>query len=398
MLSSGQAPEPSHKRHEGKVLAVLGASLFQEPLIRRAQELGCTVHAFAIPANDVGEAVADIFHPISTADKEGVLQICREIGADGICTIGSDFNNVVATWVANQMGLPANTDECAHISSDKEAMRAAFSANGDPSPRSVPVSKGSALPDILDQMPYPLIVKPSDRSGSRGITLVRSASELAAALESAWDVSFAGMALVEDFLVGDEFSVECVSWEGEHTILQVTRKFTTGAPGFIETAHIEPPLLPDETVAAIKDVVTHALTTLGIRQGAAHAELKVSDEGRIGIVEIGSRMGGDFIGSDLVELSTGIDFVGAVVDCALGVAPDLEPHAQQRYAAVRFVLTDEDADALERLEQSRPEVIVRSDWKRPDGNQVTDSSTRYGYVILAADQLDDLLPWLPSQA
>lgn len=397
MPSSGQTESPIYRRHEGKVLAVLGASLFQEPLIRRAQELGCTVHAFAIPADDVGEAVANVFHPISTADKETVLQVCEEIGADGICTIGSDFNNVVATWVANQMGLPANSNKCAHVSSDKEAMRAAFSAHGDPSPKSIPVTKGASLPESVGDIHYPLIVKPSDRSGSRGITLVKSASELPHALESAWDVSFSGVALVEEYLEGDEFSVECISWEGVHTVLQVTRKYTTGAPGFIETAHIEPPLLSEKTLASIKDVVTHALTTLGIRQGAAHAEIKVSSEGHIGIVEIGSRMGGDFIGSDLVQLSTGIDFVGAVIDCALGIAPDIEPHAQPHYAAVRFVLTDQDAMVLEHLEKSHPDLVIRSNWKHPDGSRVTDSSTRYGFAVLAAGQLEDLLPWLPNE-
>ena len=396
MRSDDHAVGSAERRYEGKVLAVLGASLFQVPLILRAQELGCAVHAFAIPADDVGEQIADVFHPVSTADREGVLRICREIGADGVCTIGSDFNNVVATWVANQMGLPANSDTCAHLSSDKHAMREAFAAAGDPSPRSIPVRKGEDLPAVVDELRFPLIVKPSDRSGSRGITRVTSASELGCALEAAWDVSFAGIALIEEFLEGDEFSVECISWKGSHTILQVTRKFTTGAPNFIETGHIEPPLLSEEVVAHIKEVVSHALTTLQVQQGAAHAEVKVDEDGSIGIVEIGSRMGGDFIGSDLVTLSTGIDFIGDVVDCALGFAPDLVPHSQPKAAAVRFVLSVEDATALEQLKASRPDMIVRADWEEPDGAQVTDSSTRFGYAVLAAERVDELLPWLPE--
>lgn len=396
MPSSKQVSYHLDERHKGKVLAVLGTSLFQEPLIRRAKELGCSVHAFAIPADDVGERIADVFHPVSTADKDEVLRICKEVGVDGICTIGSDFNNVVATWVANQMGLPANSDECAHISSDKHAMREAFAREGDPSPLSISVSKSSPLPFEADALRYPLIVKPSDRSGSRGITLVRDAADLDVAIERAWDVSFSGTALVESFLEGDEFSVESISWNGSHTVLQVTRKFTTGAPGFIETGHIEPPLLSEGVLARIRDVVTHALTTLKVKQGASHAEVKVAKDGYVGIVEIGSRMGGDFIGSDLVSLSTGIDYVGAVIDCALGVAPDLEPHSQPRAAAVRFILNELDASTLERLRESQPDIIVRADWKHPDGSQVTDSSTRFGFAILAAESTEELLPWLPE--
>ncbi len=383
-------------RHDGKVLAVIGASEFQEPLILKAKELGCTVHAFAWECGDPGEKSADVFHPISTAERETILGICREVGVDGVCTIGSDFNNITATWIANQMGLPANSDECVRVSTDKKAMRAAFAAGGDPSPRSIPARKGEPLSSEIRDLAFPVIVKPADRSGSRGITKVEDATGLEDALAAAWGESFGGIALVEDFLEGDEFSVEGLSWEGEHRILQITRKFTSGAPSFIETAHIQPPLLDAEVVGRIEDVVSHALCTLGVKLGASHAEVKVNEKGEPWIVEIGSRMGGDYIGSHLVQLSTGVDFVGAVVDVALGTKPAIDEDARRGASAVRFVLSQNDADTLERLRAERPDLVVSGSWESPAGRKVTDSSTRFGHCIMAADSPEELLSWLPE--
>ena len=384
------------RRHAGKTLAVIGASEFQVPLILKAQELGCVVHAFAWECGDPGEELADVFHPVSTAEHEEVLRICQEVGIDGACTIGSDFNNITATWVANRMGLPANTDECVRLSTNKRAMRQAFAAAGDPSPKSIPVAEGESLPAELEDLAYPVIVKPSDRSGSRGITKVLERCELPGALAAAWHESFCKVALVEEFLEGDEFSVECLSWEGIHHVLQITRKYTTGAPRFIETAHLEPPLLTTDVAQRIERVVSRALVTLGVKQGASHAEVKVNGCGEPWIVEIGSRMGGDFIGSDLVQLSCGIDYVGAVVDVALGTKPNIDGFSSPRAAAVRFVLSQQDAEALERLRSEHPELIVHGSWDVPHGHEVTDSSTRFGYCVMAAKTTDELVGWLPK--
>lgn len=383
------------RRHEGKTLAVIGASAFQDPLITKAQELGCYVHAFAWECGDPGESSADVFHPVSTAEREQILHICRRLGIDGVCTIGSDFNNITATWIANQLGLPANSNDCVRLTTDKHAMREALAAGGDPSPKSVSIREGHPLPESLLDLRYPVIVKPSDRSGSRGITKLENPDGLQDALADAWGESFSKVALVEEFLEGDEFSVECLSWQGEHHVLQITRKFTSGAPHFIETAHIQPPLLPPDAERRIVRVVTHALSTLRVTQGASHAEVKVNDAGEPWIVEIGSRMGGDFIGSDLVPLSTGIDFVACVVDAALGFPPHVEAPAPMRAAAVRFVLSQQDADVLDSLRHDCPDLIVRGEWSVPKDYVVTDSSNRFGYCIVSSDSTEEISRWLP---
>ena len=376
-----------------KKLAIIGASYLQEPLIEKAKSMGIETHVFAWAAGDVGEKSADYFYPISIVEKDEILKRCREIGIDGICTIASDLAVITVNYVANNMGLTANSIACTEKSTNKHLMRAAFEKNGDPSPKSILVSSIDDLEGI--ELNYPIIVKPIDRSGSRGITKLQDSSGLVEAIEDAKAQGFEKEALVEEFATGQEYSIECVSWKGKHHFLAMTHKFTTGAPHFIETGHMEPAPISQEQLEQVKKVVFHALDGLEITYGASHTELKIAKDGTIALIEIGGRMGGDFIGSNLVQLSTGIDFVKAVIDISLGEEPDLElgDHAA---AGVRFVFDQKDVDILEKLKKEHPEYIVDMDIKPVDGHEVIDSSTRYGYCLMSAKDLKSLYPYLPD--
>lgn len=376
-------------------LAIIGASDFQNPLILKAKERGIETHVFAWECGDIGERTADHFYPISTAEKDQILAKCREIDIDGICTIGSDFGNVTAAYVANHMGLTANSMESIAVSSNKHLMREAFAKAGDPSPRSILATDLGEASHIAAELRFPIIVKPTDRSGSRGITRLDSLEGLEGALESAFEVSFEHRAVVEEFVTGEEFSVEHISWEGEHHFLRLTKKFTSGTPHFIETGHFEPAVVSAVLADRIDKVVCHALDTLGIRYGASHAEVLVDAQGQPWIVEIGGRMGGDCIGSDLVELSSGIDFVGAVIDVALGREPDLAPRHEERLAAIRFVFGPHDLEVLESLRRDHPELLVRCSEIEPMEHEIKDSSSRYGFFIMQGWSLAQLAPYLP---
>ena len=381
---------------QGKRLAIIGASHFQNPLILKAREMGCETHVFAWGCGDVGERTADFFYPISITEVDAIASKCSEIGVDGVCTIGTDLGNITVSRVAERLGLVANPVDVVDRSTNKHLMREAFARCGDPSPRSYLVGEGDD-PSRLE-LAYPVIVKPVDRSGSRGITKLEGSEGLASALALAQGESFSHQAVVEEFMEGEEFSVEFCSWEGEHTFLALTKKFTTGAPGFVETGHLEPARVPGEVLQRVRCVVAHALDSLGVRYGASHSEVMLRPDGSVGIVEIGSRMGGDCIGSDLVRLSTGIDFTAAVVSVALGERPCLTPVGRPGVAAIRFVLGQGDLDALDALRSARPDLLVGESPMRPFDHDVTDSSSRFGYFIMRADSHDELVPWLPRGA
>lgn len=363
-------------------LAIIGASYLQLPLIETAKEMGYTTHVFAWECGDVGETAADHFYPISIVEKEEILRRCQEIGICGICSIASDLAMITVNFVAQKLGLCSNSIHATAKSTNKHLMRLAFEENGDPSPRSILVDESVKLEDL--ELSYPVIVKPTDRSGSRGICKVMDASMLAQAVQSAKEQSFDKQALIEEFAQGQEYSVEFISYRGEHHFLALTRKDTTGAPYFIETGHRQPAPVDGETLERVKRVVVHALDTLELKNGASHSELKIAQDGTIRIIEIGGRMGGDCIGSDLVRYSTGYDFVKMVIQVACGEAPDFTRVCDPRPVAVKFIFTQEDLDEFERLRREDPERILKIVDLHPENiGKITDSSNRAGCYIYA---------------
>ena len=363
-----------------KKLAIIGANEFQNPLIEKAKEMGFETHVFAWEAGDVGEKTADVFHPISITEKEAIWQVCRDVGVDACCSIGSDLAVHTVNYIQRRLQNPCNPEITDTVATNKYEMRRAFQAAGVACPGYLKVTRPPD-PDALSAMAWPMIVKPTDRSGSRGIFQVESCGELCAAIPQALAASFEKTAIIEEFIPGPEYSCESISFAGEHHILALTKKYTTGAPHFIETGHAEPADIPAEMIPTVQAQVMAALDALHIRYGAGHAEFKLTPGGDVRIIEVGARMGGDCIGSDLVYLSTGIDFMAAVIDVSRGKAPDLTPKRQPRRAEIRFIFTEKDLDLLKHTRQTSLDALWRWTYDGKADGAVTDSSNRHGYWI-----------------
>ena len=299
-----------------KKIAIIGGSYLQLPAVLKAQELGYEVHCFAWRDGAVCEGVADFFYPISIIEKDEILTEKKKIGIDGITTIASDVAVLTVNYVAERMGLIGNPDNYSEVTTNKFLMRECFAKNDVPSPKFTFVGE-HGIYDISG-FEFPLIVKPTDRSGSRGVEKVLDESYLKNAIERAQKEAFSKSAIIEEYIAGREISVESISYEGKHYVLQITDKVTTGAPYFVELEHHQPSTLGDDVQNRVKEIVLKALSALHVKYGASHSELKITEAGDIKVIEIGARMGGDFIGSDLVELSTGYDFLGSTIKVAMG--------------------------------------------------------------------------------
>lgn len=369
-----------------KKLAILGANAAITMLIEKAKTLGYETHVFAWACDDPGEKVADYFYPFSIDNKDAILSKCREIGVCGICSITSDFAVPTVNYVARHLGLVGNSERTDVVARNKYQMRCALKEAGLFVPPFMQAGEDFKLSDA-DGITYPVIVKPTDRWSSKGVTRVDKPEELEAAVRYAVKESFDNKAIIEGFMNGPEYSAECICYKGEVTVLALTKKMTTGYPHYIETGHIQPSDIPAERQDEVKAFIKKAVAALDIKNSAAHAEFRLLDNGHIGIIEIGARMGGDSIGTDLTCISTGKDYIRMVIDVAVGDAPCMDVVNEPNPVMVKFILTSEDFDNYERLQNTEPELIVRSVVKDTDfTREVVDSNTRHGYYIIKTNK------------
>lgn len=366
-----------------KKIAIIGGSYLQLPAVLKAIELGYEVHCFSWADGAVCADKADYFYPISIIEKEEIFAKCKEIDIDGITTIASDVAVLTVNYVASRLGLLSNPDEYSEITTNKYLMRECFAKNGVPSPRYTIANKNDDY--NIEGFKYPLIVKPTDRSGSRGVEKVLDPLQLERAINRAKNEAFSGEAIIEEYVTGREISVESISFEGKHYILQITDKVTTGAPYFVELEHHQPSSLPNDIQEKVKNIVLNALNALHIQYGASHSELKITDENEIKVIEIGARMGGDFIGSTLVKLSTGYDFLEGVINVAMGKFD--EPHITKNNCSGVYFLCKE-------TEHLKSIIEHKEDYAQIIEAEITDnilrniecSGDRSGFLIYKSNQ------------
>ncbi len=362
-----------------KKIAIIGANEFQNKLVLKAKEMGIETHVFAWEEGAVAKENSDFFYPMSIVEKEKILETCKKIKIDGVCSIASDLAMPTVNFIADKLGLIGNTLDCTLVTTNKYEMRKRLIANDLPCPQ---FNLIETIEDLdLEKLEFPLIVKPIDRSGSRGIVKVTKKEELYEAIEIAKSVSFSKEILVEEFAEGNEYSVECISQNGEHHLLQITKKYTTGAPHFIETGHIQPSGLDEKIKNKVKEIILKSLTVLGIKNGASHSEIKIFNN-EIKIIEIGARMGGDFIGSDLVKYSTGIDFLKLVLEVALNNKIEIKSSNNIcKNILVRFIFNKKDIENFNLISE-KYENNIKEYFISEKLTEVSDSSSRNGYYIM----------------
>lgn len=325
-----------------KKIMILGASILQLPAIEKAKKMGIEVIAVDMNPNAVGFQVEEIRKEIiSTIDTSKILETAKAYKIDGIMTLASDMPMRSVAVVAKEMGLVGITEETALKATNKAAMRETLKIYGVPIPKFYRVNKKEefiAAVEYFKKKNLKCIVKPADNSGSRGVALLSDVQNVNVAFEYSKKYSRSGDIVVEEYMEGPEVSVETISIDGVCHVIQITDKLTTGAPYFVEMGHNEPSMLSEDVKEKISKVACAAVAAIGIENGPAHTEIKVTQDGPK-IVELGARLGGDNITTHLVPLSTGVDMVECCIRIALGEMPDLEKK-ENKGAAIRYLKTN----------------------------------------------------------
>lgn len=378
-----------------KRLGVIGGGYLQLPMVLKCKDLGVETHVFSWEEGAVCKEYADYFYPISITEKELILSKCKEIGIDGIVTIASDLAVITVNYIAAQMGLVGNEDKWTPQMTNKYSMRLALAKIN---PYEVPfplkqsqlfvpkfICTNTEHPQFDSIQSFPIIVKPTDRSGSRGVTKVYNVEEREKAVGRAFAESLVKEVILEEFVEGMEISVESISYNGKHFVLQITDKVTTGEPYFVELEHHQPSALSEEVKQKVKMLIPLALDALHIKNGASHAEIKITPEGNLKIIEIGARMGGDFIGSNLVQLSTGYDFLKGVIQVALGRFD--EPQiTENNYSGVYFISKEtENLKHYIEDKEKYPEII-EAEMTDSELHNIKESADRSGHFLYKSDK------------
>lgn len=368
-----------------KKILILGAGQMQVPIIVLAKQMGYRTIVADYDPNALGFKYADVKSTISTIDKEAVLELAKTEHVDGILTT-SDYPVRVVAFVGEKLGLPAMTQQVAEVCTDKYQQRLLFRNNGINTPFFVQCDANSNLSGLTE---FPYIVKPVDSSASRGVERVQTQEQLCKAVEAACELSRSGKAIVESFIDGKEYSVETLTQNGVTHIIQITEKLTRGEEQgyFVEDTHIEPARINETEADAIREEVLKAAKAVGVDNCPTHTEIKLWD-GKPYIIEMACRLGGDYITSDLVPLSTGVSMMENLIRLSLGEKIDVE-HKFCKWSCVQF-LNEENYLRCKEFIASNDSHIIRSEVEEYRDGVIKNSLDRLGYVILQAETEEEL--------
>ncbi len=384
-----------------KSMMIIGASALQVPAILKAKELGYKIILIDYDENAVGFKLGDINLLVSTMDMEEVYRQALIYKPDLVLTSTSDGPVRTAAFVNEKLGKePDLSYEDAKCATIKSYMRNRLKEHNLPIPEFYIVENYEEYLQAVHDLKDYCIVKPADNAGSRGVVLLENLSEekLKETYEYSKSNSRNGVLMVEEFMTGPEISVEAMTIEGQTHVITITDKITTPPPFFVELGHVEPSSLSEEVKEQVIEITKKCAKAIGLKNAPSHTEMKITKDGPK-IVETAARLGGDFITSKLVPLSTGVDLVGNSILLATRENVNLEKK-WDKGAAIVFLkgetgtirdiyVTTEQTDEQNSIEKLRQiegieEIVLYK--KVGDKIHHTESSNdRLGHIIATAD-------------
>ncbi|MBM7024088.1 ATP-grasp domain-containing protein [Treponema sp. Marseille-Q4523] len=319
-----------------KNILILGAGFLQKPAIEAAKKIGC--RAVVVDANEgaVCVGLADRFERIDLKDKEGIYEFAKKLQKEGglaaIFTAGTDFSSSVS-YAGEKLGLACHSYEAACNASGKVRMRKKFSEAGVPSPKFFGITKKESELDFVKkcvrELGFPCVVKPVDNMGGRGCRMIRSEDEAEDALQTALASSRTENAILEEYMDGDEYSIDALICDGAMTITGFADRHIFFPPYFIETGHTMPTAISDAKKNELIAVFALAAKALGLSCGAAKADIKYTEKGPM-IGETAARLSGGFMSGWTYPYASHCNLTEQALLIACGKKPSfLEAHRKR---------------------------------------------------------------------
>ena len=376
-------------------ILILGAGVMQGPALSIAAEMGLETVAADMDPGASCVSMADRFEKVDVKDREGIEELARSLmengGLSGIMTAGTDFSANVA-WAAEKLKLPGIPYENALDASDKERMRRRFREAGVPSPEFIimesPPEEGCALP-----FSWPAVVKPVDNMGARGCRRVDDFAELKAAVIEALKFSRSGRAIVEEFMEGPEFSADALVYQGEITITGFADRHIFFPPYFIEMGHTIPSAENPEQIKSLLEAFCRGIKALGITNGAAKGDIKLTSRGPM-IGEIAARLSGGYMSGWTYPYSSGVLPTRGAIEIAIGEKPgNLKPQWNHVSAERAFISIPGRVKTIIGVEKAKAIPFIKNIFMRiKPGDSVSfpeNNVSKCGNVISAAENRED---------
>jgi len=304
-------------------ILIFGGGLNQMTLIQSAKDLGYKTIVIDPLENAPAKKIADVFEVVGPKDFNKTKEIALKYKVKGIVTCQMENPLLLMAKLAGELNFIFPSEKSVLNARNKLLMKECFvkagvaCANG-----RIIHSTEKITESVCKEIGFPLIIKPVDSFSSRGVYKINSYKEIESYSNITKSFSSTGDVLIEEFMEGHEVSVESVTQNRITTVIQITDKVITPYPTAVEMAHIQPSCLDEKTQTQIKELVKRAVASLGLDNCASHAEVKITKQGPK-MVELGARLGGDYITSHLVPLSSGVNIEADTIQITMGKKPGL---------------------------------------------------------------------------
>lgn len=377
---------------------MLGGGFLQSFVIGKAQDLGYRVLVLDADKNAMGFKLVGNgnYEVINIVKEEDCLKYAQKHKVDGVLTAATDFSVLTMSRISQEMGLPGiNYEAAKRIKNKAEVRKCLFDAKADDTGYSFQIDSMEQIPEILPQVQFPVMMKPVDGSGSRGASKVERAEDFAKACEFAMAGSISHRAVAEPFVDGKEYGVESFVDNGVIHVMGVMQKDMTLPPYYAELGHAIPSGLTDEMENKIKECVRKALIALGVNHGSVNMDLLITEKGDVHIVDVGARMGGNLIGSHIIPIGTGIEYMANMIRAAVGDPTDFTPANTPKPVATKLLaLTPGKVKGLPDFDAIAKQYDVTIEHHLHIDDIIKEYHTNLdgcGYVVATADTVEEAI-------